>query len=94
MLTPPGHLTPYTYIICRGLWKPDSYCGLFHLPDLDTDLDSRYSVYLTGQTDFDYRLFCFPDLETPILTIEFCVLNGAHSGCDQSKGDAYSLVNI
>ena len=92
MLTPPRHLTQYTSGICRGPCKLDFYCGLFHLSDLDTDLDCRYSVYLTGHTDFDCGLFRFPDLDTPILTIEFCALNGAHSGCDRSTGDAYSLT--
>ena len=86
MLTPPRHLTQYTSGICRGPSKLDFYCGLFHLSDLDTDLDCRYSVYLTGHTDFDCGLFRFPDLDTPILTIEFCALNGAHSGCDRSTG--------
>jgi hypothetical protein len=82
MLTQPRHLTPYTYIICRGPCKPDLYCGLFHLPDLDTDLDCGCSVYLTEHTDFDCGLFHFPDLDTPILTIECCALNGAHDrGC-------------
>jgi hypothetical protein len=88
MLTPPRHLTPYTSIICRGPCKPDFYCGLFHLPDLDTDLDCGYSIYLTGHTDFDCGLFRFPDLYTPILTIEF----GAYGECNQSTGDAYSLT--
>ena len=91
MPTPLRHLTLYTPGICRGSCKPDFYCGLFHSPDLDTDLDCRYSVYLTGHTDFDCGLFHFPD-DTSILTIEFCSLNGAHSRCDQSTGDAYSLT--
>ena len=30
--------------ISRGLCKPYFYCGLFHLPDLNTD----FSVYFTG----------------------------------------------
>jgi hypothetical protein len=68
------------------------YCGLFHLLDLDIDLDCRYSVYLTGHTDFDCGLFRFPDIDTPILSIEFYVLNGAHGGCDRSTRDAYSLT--
>ena len=92
MLTPPRHLTQYTFGICWGPCKLDFFCGLFHLFDLDTDLNCRYSVYLTGHTDFDCELFRFPDLDTPILTIEFCALNGAHSGCDRSTGDAYSLT--
>ena len=54
MLTPPMHLTQYTSGICRGPCKLDFYCKLFHLSDLDTDLDCRYSVYLTGHTDFDW----------------------------------------
>jgi hypothetical protein len=65
---------------------------MFLLPDLNTDLDCGYSVYLTGHTDFDCGLFRLPDLDTPILTIEFCALNGAHGGCDRSTGDAYSLT--
>ena len=68
MLTPPRHLTLYISGICRGPCKPDFYCGLFHLPDLDTDLDCGYSVYLNGHTDFDCGLFRFPDVDTPILT--------------------------
>jgi hypothetical protein len=91
MLTPPRHLTPYTSGICRGPCKPDFYCGLFHLPDLDTDLDCGYSVYLTRHIDFDCG-FRFPDVDTPILTVEFCPLNGTHGGCDRSTGDAYSLT--
>jgi hypothetical protein len=75
-------LSPYTSIICRSPCKPDFYCGLFHLPDKDTDLDCEYSIYLTGHTGFHCGLFRFPDLDTPILTIEFCALNGAHGGCD------------
>jgi hypothetical protein len=92
MLTSPRHLTPYTSGICRGKCKPDFYCGLFHLSDLDTDLNCRYSVYLTGHTDFDCGLFRLPDLDTPILTIEFCALYGTHGGCNRSTGDAYSLI--
>jgi hypothetical protein len=92
MLTPSRHLTRYTSGICRGPCNPDFYCGLFHLLDLDTHLDSRYSVYFNGHNDFDCGLFRFPDLDTPILTIEFCALNGAHGGCDRSTGDAYSLT--
>jgi hypothetical protein len=65
---------------------------MFHLPDLDTDLDCGYSVYLTRHTDFDSGLFRFPDVDTSILTIEFYAINGAHGGCDQSTGDAYSLT--
>ena len=85
MLTPPRHLILYTSGICRGSCKPDFYCGLFHLHDLDTDLDCGYSIYLilTG-------LFRFPDEDTSNLTIEFCALNGAYGGCDQLTGDAYS----
>jgi hypothetical protein len=90
MLTPPRRLTPYTSGNCRGPCKPDFYCGLFHLPYLD--LDCGYSVYLNGHTDFDCKLFRFPDLDTPILTIQFCALNGAHGGCDWSTGDAYFLT--
>ena len=41
MPTPLRHLTLYTPGICRGSCKPDFYCGLFHSPDLDTDLDLR-----------------------------------------------------
>jgi hypothetical protein len=92
MLTPPRHLTQYTSDICRGPRKPDFYCGLLHLPDLDTDLECRYSVYLTRHTDLDCGLFRFPDLDTPILTIEFFVSNGAYGGCVRSTGDAYSLT--
>jgi hypothetical protein len=65
---------------------------LFHLPDLDTDFDCGYSVYLTGNTDFDRGLFRFPDLNTQILTIGILRLNEAHGGCDRSTGDAYSLT--
>jgi hypothetical protein len=95
MLTPPRHLIPYsayTSGICRGPCKPDFYCGAFHLSDLDTDLDCRYSVYFTGHTDFDCGLFCLHDLDTLILTIEFCALKGAHGGYDRSTGDDYSLT--
>jgi hypothetical protein len=94
MLTSPRHLTPYTSGICRRLCKPNFFCGLFHLPDLDMDLDCwyMYSVYLTGHIDFDCGLLRLPDLDTSILTIEFCALNGAHGGCDRSTGDAYSLT--
>jgi hypothetical protein len=86
MLTPRRHLTPHTSSISRGLCKTDFYCGLFHLPDLDTDLDCGYSVFLTGQTDFDYGVFRFPDVDTPILTIEFCALNGAMAGVTSRQG--------
>jgi hypothetical protein len=70
MLTPPRHLSPYTSGICSGPCKTDFYCELFHLPDLDTELDCGYSVYLTGHTGFDCGLFRFPNLDTPILTFE------------------------
>jgi hypothetical protein len=53
-----------------GLCKPNVYCGLFYLPDLDTDFNCKFSVYLTGHTDFDCRLFYLPDLDTPNLTTE------------------------
>jgi hypothetical protein len=92
MLTPPKHLTPYISIIWGGPCKPDFYSRLFHLPDLDTDLDCGYSVYLSGHTDFDRGFSRLPDLDTPILTIEFCTLNVTHGGCDRSTGDAYSLT--
>jgi hypothetical protein len=73
MLTPRWHLTQYTSGICRGPCNPDFYCGLFHLPDLDTDLDCGYPVYLTRHrfglwvvpfpwsryTDFDYWILRF-----------------------------------
>jgi hypothetical protein len=89
MLTPPKHLTPYISIIWGGPCKSGFYSGLFHLPDLDTDLDCGYSVYLSGHTDFDCGLSRFPDLDTPMLTVEFCAINGALGGCDRSTGDAY-----
>jgi hypothetical protein len=76
---------------CRGPCKPDLYCWLFHLPDLDTDLDCGFFVYLTGHSDYDCGLFCFPDLETPILTTDFCNWNEAHGGHNRSTGDAYSF---
>jgi hypothetical protein len=54
MLTLPRYMTPYTSGICRGPCKPDFYCGLFYLPDLDTDLDCG---------------ILFTWLDTPILTV-------------------------
>jgi hypothetical protein len=78
MLTPPRHLTPYTSGICRGPCKADFCCGLFHLPDLDTDLDCGYSVYLTGHTDFDCGLFRFPDLRHT--DFDYWILNCAFNG--------------
>jgi hypothetical protein len=34
--------------------KFEVYCGLVHLPDLDTDLDCGFSVYFTGYIDFNW----------------------------------------
>jgi hypothetical protein len=66
------------------------YCGLFHLLDLYTALDCKFFFYLTGHSDFDYGLFRFTELDTLILTTDFCVWNGAHSWCDRSTRDFYS----
>jgi hypothetical protein len=62
---------PHTPLLFADPCKPDFYCGLYHLHDLDTDLHCRYSVYLTGHTDFDCGLSRFPDLDTPSLTTEW-----------------------
>jgi hypothetical protein len=67
MLTPPGHLIP------RGPCKPDYYCGLFHLPNWILILTADFPVYRTRRTDFDSGLFRLPNLDTLILTTDFCV---------------------
>jgi hypothetical protein len=46
----------------------------------------------TSCTDFDSGLFRFPNLDKLILKTDFYVLYGAHGGCDQSAGDAYSSM--
>jgi hypothetical protein len=55
-------------------------------------LTADFSVNLTRLTDFDSGLFRLPNLDTLILTTDFCVWYGAHSGCDRSAGDAYSSM--
>jgi hypothetical protein len=87
-------------LLLRGTWsclwfsrvpcKPDFYSGLFHLPDLCTDLDSGLSVYLAWLTDFDCGLFRLPNFDTLNLTTDNW--NGAHGGCDRSAEDVYSFV--
>jgi hypothetical protein len=67
-----------------GPWA--SCCELFHLPDLETD----FSVNLTGRTNFDCGCSVYviwtQDIDCIVLILAF----GAHGGCDQSTGDAYS----
>jgi hypothetical protein len=46
-----------------GMKKPDFYCGLFGLPELDTD--------------FDCRLFCLPNLDALIFAFEVHSRQGA-----------------
>jgi hypothetical protein len=79
-----------SFIVSRGPCKPDFHCGLFHLPDLCTDFDSGFSVYLAWLTDFDCWLFRLPNFDTLNLTTD--IWNGAHGGCDRSAEDAYSFV--
>jgi hypothetical protein len=55
-------------------------------------LTEDFSLYLTSRTDFDSGLFRFPNLDTLILTTDFYVWYGAHGGCNQTAGDAYSSM--
>jgi hypothetical protein len=61
--------------------------GWLHLHDLDTDFDCGFfSVYLTRHTDFDCGLFRSPNLDTLILTNDFCVWNGLTAGTTGQQG--------
>jgi hypothetical protein len=68
------------------------YYGFFHLLDLDTDLDCGFllSVYPTWRNDFDSRLLSLANLDTLILTNDFCVSNETHGVYHRLTGDAYS----
>jgi hypothetical protein len=70
--------------ISRGRCKLDFYCGLFHLPDLDT----YFRMQITGRTDLDCRLFRLPCRQTDF-DYRFLCLKWAHGGCDRSTGDTY-----
>jgi hypothetical protein len=47
----------YTPNPMQYLQRSDLYCGLFHLPDLDSDLDCKFSLYLTGHSDLIECIF-------------------------------------
>jgi hypothetical protein len=49
-----------------------------------------YPVYLAGLADFDCGLFGSQNLDKLNLTIDICIWNGNHGGCDRSAGDAHS----
>jgi hypothetical protein len=53
-------------------------------------LTADFSVYLAGLTNFDCGLFHSPNLDTPNLTTDIWIWNGAHGGCDLSAEDAHS----
>ena len=81
-----------TSSVNRGPCKADYYCGLFHCLDLTLILTADFSVYLTSRFDFDSGFFRFRNLDTLILTADFYVWYGAHGGCTQSAGSAYSSM--
>jgi hypothetical protein len=80
MLTPPQHLI--LLLVFLGV----------HVPDLDTDVHCGFSRLpgWTRQFFFYCGLFRLPNLDTPKLTTDILIWNGAQSGCDRSVEDAYT----
>jgi hypothetical protein len=54
-----------------------------------TAQDAIICVYLARLTNFDCGLFHLPTLDTPNLTTDIWIWNGAHGGCDRSAEDAH-----
>jgi hypothetical protein len=72
--------------VSRGQCKPDFHCGLFYIPDLGTEFDCGVSIYLIVLTNFDYKLFRSPNIDTLNLTTDIWIWNGAHGVCDGQQG--------
>jgi hypothetical protein len=49
-------------------------------------LIADFSVYLTGRTDIDCGLFHSRNLDTLILTTDFCISNGTQAGATGRQG--------
>jgi hypothetical protein len=88
MLTPSRHLLlPLVFPRVRASLI---FTRLFHVPDLwlrifpFTWLDSPI---LTADCSIHS-----PNLDTPILTTDIWIWNGAHGGCDRSAEDAHSFA--
>jgi hypothetical protein len=78
--------------VSRGPCEPGFYYGLFHYLNGTLILTADFSVYQTARTNFDSGFFRFSSLDIFILTTDFSVLYGEHSGYDRSAGDAYSSM--
>jgi hypothetical protein len=75
MLTPPRKVIPplvFPGVCVAMMFAVDCSISL----NLTLNLTADFSVYPTTCTDFDCRVFCVLDLDTLILTTDFCVWNG------------------
>jgi hypothetical protein len=74
--------------ISSGPCKPDFQCGLFHVPNLDTDFDCGFFLFtwLYSMT-FDCGLFRLPNLDTLNLTAYVWIWNKAHGRFNRLEGD-------
>ena len=54
-----------------------------------TQFANKDLISLFMIADFDCCFFRFPELDTLILTTDFCVCDEVQNGCDRSTGDYY-----